>query len=226
MEPQLARILVVEDYPLLLDGIVNLLEKHYPDADLWTASSVRETWAQLELSLPDLVVFDLAIPTDEQDQQQAQPETGIRLLKQIMQHYSQLNIVVQSTYTKALVRIIPQIDEHLGGFTIIEKSRSSQEVLERIESARRGYTNTQEIRKLQSGVEVKPEWTDVLTLAFQEGLQDRAIAQRMNVQIGTIRHYWRKLYDVLEIDPEAERKVGRNLRTVSELNARHKGLID
>ena len=61
----------------------------------------------------------------------------------------------------------------------------------------------------QPGIELKPEWLDVLNLAFQEGLQDRAIAERLGVQTTTVRHYWSKLYDVLEIYSAEERQDGK-----------------
>ncbi len=88
------------------------------------------------------------------------------------------------------------------------------------------FIRLRRIRSLQPGIEVKPEWLEVLRLAFSEGLQDRAIAEKMQIQAGTVRHYWRKLYDVLDIDPESEREVGRNLRTLAQIRAREKGLID
>ena len=66
----------------------------------------------------------------------------------------------------------------------------------------------------------------VLQLAFAQGLQDKAIAEQMQVQPGTVRHYWRKLYDVLGIDPDIEREAKRNLRTLVEMRARERGLID
>ncbi len=216
----------MEDHPVFLEGIVSLLENHYPNTEIIQAGSVQEAQESLRTNLPELVVFDLAIPVSRQDEQQAQPETGIKLLKEIMGLYPNLNLAVQSTYTKALIRLCPDIDDHQGGFTVIEKNRSSQDALELIDIALRGYTNTKEIRKLQSGLEVKPEWLEVLRLAFSEGLQDKAIAEQMQVQPGTVRHYWRKLYDVLSIDPEMEREAKRNLRTLAEMRAREKGLID
>ena len=66
----------------------------------------------------------------------------------------------------------------------------------------------------------------MLTLAFHEGLQDKSIAQALNVQPSTIRHYWNKLYDVLEIDPELDKKDGKNLRSLTEIRARERGLLD
>jgi DNA-binding NarL/FixJ family response regulator len=62
----------------------------------------------------------------------------------------------------------------------------------------------------------------VLQLAFNEGLQDTAIAERINVAERTVRHYWTKIQDVLGVYPDA----GKNLRIQTEIRAREEGLID
>jgi DNA-binding NarL/FixJ family response regulator len=72
------------------------------------------------------------------------------------------------------------------------------------------------------GLEVKPEWLEVLKLAFDEGLQDNAIAERMYKSERLIRHYWTKIQDLLEVYPEK----GKNLRILTLKRAREAGLID
>ena len=72
------------------------------------------------------------------------------------------------------------------------------------------------------GGEVKPEWLEVLILAFQEGLQDKAIAERMQITTRTVLHYWTKIRDVLGVYPEE----GKNLRIQTEMRAREEGFID
>ena len=39
-----------------------------------------------------------------------QVETGIKLLQQLMKGYPNLNLMVQSSYIKALIRLKPEID--------------------------------------------------------------------------------------------------------------------
>ena len=143
-----------------------------------------------------------------------------------MKHYPEQNIAIQSTYIKALVRVRSEIDSHQGGFTIVDKSMSSQDIFQRIDGALKGFSHTRGIKALQAGIELKPEWLQVLTFAFHEGLQDKAIAQELSVQPSTIRHYCNKLYDVLEIDPELDKKEGKNLRSLTEIRARERGLLD
>ena len=69
---------------------------------------------------------------------------------------------------------------------------------------------------------MKPEWLKLLNLAFEKGLQDKAIAENMCVSERMVRHYWSKLQDVLNIYPEE----GKNIRIQTEIKARLEGLID
>jgi len=213
-------ILVIDDHELVLDGTLFVLQKQYPEAKIFTAQTAELAQKQVEISRPHLVVMDLSIP--EKPGLPAQPDTGIKLLKTLMKNHTIINFVVQSIYTKALVRIKPDIDAHKGGFTVADKSLSSKEMLTRISWALQGLTHTKDIKAITTGVEVKPEWITVLTLAFQEGLQDKAIAERMRISERMVRHYWTKLQDVLGTYPEE----GKNIRIQTEKRARQEGLID
>jgi DNA-binding NarL/FixJ family response regulator len=213
-------ILVIDDHESVLNGTIDILRKNYPSAEFITAINVNNTLEKLLNLEPDLIVMDLSIP--EEDELTARPDNGIQLLKVLMQKYPYLNIVVQSAHARTLVRIRLDIDSHKGGFTIADKSLSSQEMLIRVDWALQGLTHTKDIKEIYSGLEVKPEWLKVLNLAFQEGLQDKAIAEKMCVSERMVRHYWNKLQDALNIYPEP----GKNIRIQTENKARLEGLID
>ena len=216
----LQKILVIDDHELVLGGTINVLQRQYPEAEILTVQIAESAYDQVERFQPDLVVTDLSIP--EKPGVTARTDTGIQLLKTMMKKYPNLNLVVQSTYLKSLVRIKPDIDTYKGGFTVADKSLSSKEMLNRVEWALQGFTHTKDIRVMQTGLEVKPEWLRVLTLAFEEGLQDKTIAERMSVSDRTVRHYWTKIQDTLDIYPEN----GKNIRIQTEMRAREEGLID
>jgi DNA-binding NarL/FixJ family response regulator len=218
-EPKPRKFLVVDDHEVVLNGTIDLLRRKYPEAEIFTAKTGRDTVETVQRVQPNLVILDLAIPESLERTTDPTSETGIQLLKHLMKDYSDLNIMVQSSHVKTLIRIKHEIDLHRGGFTIVDKSLSGPEMLERVDWALQGLTHTKD---LQARVELKPEWMDVLVLAFQEGLQDQAIAQRMRVSYRTVRHYWTKLYDALGIYPEE----GKNIRIQTEKRAREAGLID
>ncbi|QYX30998.1 response regulator transcription factor [Sphaerospermopsis torques-reginae] len=217
---KLLKILVIDDHESVLSGTIDILKKNYPSAEFITAINVNNTLEELTSFQPDLIVMDLSIP--EEKGLTARPDNGIQLLKILMQKYPHLNIVVQSAHARTLVRIRLDIDSHKGGFTIADKSLSTQEMLTRVDWALQGLTHTKDIKGIYSGLEVKPEWLKVLNLAFQEGLQDKAIAEKMCVSERMVRHYWSKLQDALNVYPEE----GKNIRIQTENKARSEGLID
>ncbi|PSB23119.1 response regulator receiver protein [filamentous cyanobacterium CCP1] len=211
-------IVVIDDHELVLDGTVNLLKDHYPNATIQIAQTRQTGQTLIEQLQPDLVVVDLSIP--ESEGATARFETGIELLKFLMQHYPTLNIVVQSMNPKPLVRLKPMIDDHEGGFTIADKKLRRDEMLTKLDMALNGGTYLPKEMKL--GLEVKPEWLELLRLAYQEGLQDKAIAKEMNISDRTVRNYWTKVQDALSVYPEDN----QNLRTQVGIRAREEGLID
>ncbi|GAB1540290.1 LuxR C-terminal-related transcriptional regulator [Scytonema sp. NUACC21] len=215
------RILVVDDHQLILSGSLNILKHEYPDAEILKAETAQEAVDKVASFPLDLVVIDLSIP--EKSGMMAQIDTGIQLLKTLMKKYPTLNLVVQSSYIKALVRIKREIDDHEGGFVIANKGLSEQEILNRVNLALQGITHTKDIK---TALEFKPEWLEVLKLAFEEGLQDKAIAERMHIHERTVRSYWTKIQDVLGVYPEDCKLEGKNMRIQTTIRAREEGLID
>ena len=214
------KILIVDDHELVLAGTVAVLKQNYPTAEFFTAQTARDALSKIESTKPDLVVTDLSLP--EKLGESSRTDTGIRLLKTLMKNYPILNLVVQSTYVEALVRIKPEIDNHQGGFTLADKSMSSSEMLTRVDWALKGLTHTKDLRRKLQGLEVKQEWLTLLFLAFEEGLQDKEIARQMCVSDRTVRNYWTKIQDVLEVYPET----GKNIRIQTQIRAREEGLVD
>ena len=212
------KILIVDDHESVLSGTVNFFKKHYPATEIVTAQTVMSALQELEQVQPDLMLMDLSIPKSSGDS--AQTDNGIQFLRQLMQQYSALNIVVQSAYAKTLVRLKPDINAHEGGFTIADKSLPVQEMLIRVNWALQGVVCTP--REMRTGLELKHEWIQVLRLAFEEGLQDKAIAERIGVSERTVRHYWTRVQNALGVYPEDN----KNIRIQTEIQARKEGLID
>jgi len=214
------KILVVDDHESVLSGTVETLRKNYSNTEFITAANSEDTLELVGNFQPDLIVMDISLP--EKMGAIARPDTGIQLLKQLMKLHPYMNIVVQSVHVRTLIRINPDIDLHKGGFTVADKSLSTQEMLTRVDWSLQGLTHTKNIKGIHSGLEIKPEWLKVLTLAFEQGLQDKAIADKMSISERMVRHYWSKLQDALNIYPEE----GKNIRIQTERQAREMGLID
>lgn len=218
---QSIKILVVDDYSLILAGTIQLLRKQYPEAELFTAKTVQEVINQVSSCLFDLVIIDLSIPENEGIV--AATETGLQLVGRLMEKYHNLNIMILTGHPQVLAQIRHEIDNHQGGFTVADKQLNDEEILIRVKLALDGITHTKD---LGTKIEFKPEWLELLRLAFKEGLTDKAIADRMHCSQRNVRNYFTKIQDVLGIYPEYDRQDGNNIRVMTGIQARRNGLID
>jgi DNA-binding NarL/FixJ family response regulator len=123
-------IVVVDDHEMVLNGTVATLQQLYPEANISTARTAEDAERQIDRLHPELVVADLSIPAKTGEA--AQTETGIQLLKTLMERYPELNFVVQSAHVKSLVRLRPAISNHEGGFTIADKSLPMKDMLAKV----------------------------------------------------------------------------------------------
>ncbi|MBF2048629.1 response regulator transcription factor [Leptolyngbya sp. NK1-12] len=214
------KFLVIDDHELVLNATVNALQQAYPAAEISTAQNAYDAGQLVAMLHPDLVLMDLSMPKTAVDLEGGRPEVGIQLLRSLLESYPTLNIVVQSAYAKALVRLKPMINAHEAGFTIADKSLPLKDMLTKVDWALQGLVCTP--KEMRTGLELKPEWLEVLKLACEQGLQDKAIAEKMNVSERTVRHYWTQVQDALGVYPET----GKNIRIQTEKRAREEGLID
>ena len=218
------KFFVVDSHKLYLNETVKILRSKYPQAEIITAANAIDFLNQISIYKPNLVVMDISIA--EKPGEIPSVNTGMQLLKKIMLNYPQLNIVVQSAHIKKLVRMKPEIDARITGFTVADKSLSTAELLQRIDWGLQGLINTKDIPYINSASQVKPEWLRLLDLAFKEGLQDRIIARHICVSERMVRHYWERLQEALGLDCDELKNQGKNLRIVTQIRAREVGLID
>lgn len=215
---------VLDSQQLFMDRTVKLLRSKYPKAEITAVATTSNVLNQISRYKPNLLVMDISVA--EKLGEISSTNTGIQLLKKIMQNYPQLNIVVQSAQIQKLVRIKPEIDAHCGGFTVADKSLSSAELSKRIEWSLQGFIHTKDIPYINSLLQVTPECLKLLNLAFQEGLQDKVIAQHIFVSERMVRHYWDRLQTALGMDGDELKRQGKNLRIITQIRAREVGLID
>jgi DNA-binding NarL/FixJ family response regulator len=216
---EVTKILVIDDHDAVISGTIDAISSQYPNANIIKAKTTQEAIEKLN-SFPnqDVVITDLSLPEKHGDQ--PQPEIGIKLLRIIMEKYPLLNLVVQSADARALIRLRPQINEHEGGFTVSDKSEPLKQMLAKVDWSLQGINFTP--KEMRLGLELKQEWQELLELAFNECLTDKEIAKKMNIGERTVRNYWTKIQDALEVYPDND----KNLRLQTEKKAREIGLID
>ncbi|KAF3889533.1 MULTISPECIES: DNA-binding response regulator [Nostocales] len=211
------KFLIIDDHETILEGTVPALKQNYPMAQIITAQDVQTAQTQIEYYHPTLVVIDLSLP--EKPCGSATPEVGMEFLKRLIESQLAPNILVLSTNIKPLIQLKPMINAYEGGFAAMDKSLPIREMLRLLDFALRGSIYLPP--ELRSRSEFDRRWLRVLTLKFQEGLTDKAIAKQMQVSERTVRNYWIRLQDALGVydDPDKE------LRIQIEIAARKLGLI-
>ncbi len=145
-------ILLIDDHELIIEGTISMLQKQFSQAQIIIAKTVEDSLNKVSTHQPEIVIVDLSIPVDQDSL--AQVENGLLLLKKLMISYPDLNIMVQSSNTKALIRIKNKIDEHQGGFTIADKSMSSAQMLNMLNWSIEGVTHT---KNINTDIELKHE---------------------------------------------------------------------
>ena len=209
--------LVVDDHEAILEGTVPALKRTYPTAEIFTAKDIQTAHTQIGYRHPTLVVLDLSVP--QQPYAIATPAVGIQFLKLLIESKLAPNIVVLSTNIRPLVQLKPMINAYEGGFAAMDKSLPIHEMLRLVDFALRGSIYLPP--ELRSRSEFDRKWLEVLSLKFQEGLTDKAIADRMQVSDRTVRNYWIRLQDALGIYDEPD----HDLRIQIAIAARKLGLL-
>lgn len=210
--------IVVDDHESVLEGTCSVLQGQYPEAKILSATMSSEVEPLIQDAQPTLAVMDLSIPAKQGDKPSI--DNGLQLLQAVLTAHPRLNLVIQSAHAKSIIRLKPIIESHQAGFTIADKSLPSKEMLVKVDWSLKGLLYTPP--EMRTGLEIKPEWLTLLQLAFVDGITDKAIAQKMNVSERTVRHYWTRTQDALEVYPDE----GINIRIQTYNKARHFGLLD
>ncbi|MEO1183387.1 MAG: DNA-binding response regulator, partial [Cyanobacteria bacterium J06636_27] len=100
-----------------------------------------------------------------------------------------------------------------------DKSLPLTEMLKFIDIVQRGSIYLP--KEVRSRPEFDRKWLEVLTLKYQEGLSDKAIAKRMSITDRTVRNYWIRIQDALGVFDNPD----EDLRVQIEIAARKSGLI-
>lgn len=216
-KPSPKQIVLVDDHEAVLNGIIPILRVHYPQAKLSSAKNCEAAWALIKQLTPDLILVDLSIPEKPGDK--AQPVTGLDFIDQLMVMDPAPNIMVMTASIQALVRIKPNINVYGGGFSALDKADPLDRIPGLLDIAMRGAIHLPAI--LRTRISFEPTWLQVMRHRFEEGMTDRAIAKSMGVSDRTIRNYWVRIQERLEITDEP----GVDSRVKVEIEARRLGLI-
>lgn len=121
------RLLIVDDHPVVRDGLRGMLE-HQPDFEVvGEAGDGRQAVDSAERLRPDIVLMDLRMPVMD----------GVAALGEIKTRQPQIQVLVLTTYDSD-ADILPAIEAGASGYLLKDSSR--EDLYDGIRAAARGET--------------------------------------------------------------------------------------
>lgn len=204
--PSVAKVLIVDDHPLVRRGLAELISKE-PDLQVsGEAAGASEALGQLTSNRPNLVIIDLSL----------QEGSGLDLIKQIKAMDDGIKVLVSSMHDESL---FAERSIRAGASGYIHKEEATEKVIEAIRYVLKGKVYLSEdmserILHQFAGIEELPPEGSISKLSNRElevfeligsGLSTRQIAEKLHRSIKTIETYRESIKQKL------------NLRTSNEL---------
>lgn len=208
-EPGPIRVLIVDDHPVVRDGIAGMLAGQSDMAVVAQATNGREALLQAARHDPDVVLMDLRMPVMD----------GVAAITQLRAGGNRAAVLVLTTYDRD-EDIVPAIEAGATGYLLKDTPR--EELFRAVRAASRGepaLTPSVAARLLgrvrTPRQSLSPREVEVLELAAR-GDTNRQIGRRLHVSEATIKTHLLRAYD----------KLGVNDRTAAVVTALQRGLLD
>jgi two-component system, NarL family, response regulator DevR len=199
------RVMVVDDYQLVRDGVRSVLERQPDLVVVGEAASVEEAVRVAGSCLPDIVIMDVRLGKGSgieatREIRSRRPTTRVLMLTSFADDEALYASVMAGAAGFILKQIkldslLEAIREVAAGQDLITKEEI-QAVFKRIAGGRHAYPDT----KLGS---LSPQQDMVLGL-IAAGLTNREIGQRMGLAEKTIKNYISNILSKLEVKRRAE----------------------
>jgi DNA-binding NarL/FixJ family response regulator len=194
-----ARILVVDDHPVVREGLAAQVAGHPDLAICGEAEDLAGALALVGSARPDVAVIDISLRAGN----------GIDLIKRIRAHDESVRILVWSMYPEGLYA---ERALRAGALGYVHKGRATREIIDAIRSVLAGKVFLSEelsdelLRRLVGGSGKKADPSPAGQLSDREleafglmgqGLDTRQVAERMHVSPKTVETYRARIKDKL-----------------------------
>jgi DNA-binding NarL/FixJ family response regulator len=205
--PSLIRVLVVDDHPLLREGINAVLAGHPDIAVVGEAGNGHEALAAYRLLLPDVTLMDLQMPE----------LNGMEAIKAIRAEYPQARIAILTTY-RGDVRALHAI--RAGAQAYLLKSALRKELTDAIRALAAGERHippeiAADLARSMGQEALSPREIEVLQCVAQ-GQANKQIGKELSLSEDTVKGHVRSIMD----------KLGASNRTHAVSIAIERGIIE
>jgi DNA-binding NarL/FixJ family response regulator len=206
------RLLIVDDHPVVRDGLRGMLENQ-PDFEVAGDASEGSTAVQLaESLLPDIVLMDLRMPVMD----------GVTALREIKVHNPQVQVLVLTTYDSD-ADILPAIEAGASGYLLKDSSR--EELFSAIRATARGETvlapavAERLVTRMRApgGEQLSSRELEVLQLV-SEGESNSEIASHLHISQATVKSHLVHIFDKLGVSDRTAAVTAALRRGILRLN--------
>jgi len=181
----MTRVAIVDDHPLLIEGLKKLIESSGAGIVTGSAGNGKECMRMLGAEMPDVLLLDINLPDI----------SGIDLCKNIHDQWPLLNILALTSYSEYTC-VRKMIDNGAKGYLL--KNAMPEEIIKGIEAVARGEEFLcHEIdlflkRESDRQIFLTPRETSLLRL-IAEGFTNQEIAEKLFLGVETINSYRKNL---------------------------------
>jgi DNA-binding NarL/FixJ family response regulator len=199
-----ARVLIVDDHPIVRQGLAQLLEQEEDLTVCGEASSAQSALEAIDRLEPNIVIVDILL----------KDINGIELIKMIKSQFGKMPVLVMSMHDESLYA---ERSLRAGARGYIMKEEATDKMLTAIRKVMAGDIYLSErmvsriLHRLAEGKDEAESPLDRLSdrelEVFQlvgEGSSTRQIAERLNVSIKTVESYRAHIKEKLELASSTE----------------------
>ena len=197
MAEQPTRVLIVDDHPIVRDGLRGIFADDPAFEVVGEAGDGHDAVIQAQALRPDVVLMDLRMPRVD----------GVTAIRRLAELAQPPHVLVLTTYDTER-DVLPAIEAGATGYLL--KDAPSEELLRAVSAAARGETvlapsvASQLVGRLQSPVEepLSAREVEVLRLVA-DGATNRQAAKALFISEATVKTHLLHIYDKLGVNDRA-----------------------
>lgn len=209
-KPSLIRILIVDDHPVVRDGLKGMLAAQFGFEVVGEASNGQQGVEQAELLKPHVILMDLRMPVMD----------GVEAINRIRARQSGAHVLVLTTFDSD-ADILRAIEAGATGYILKDAPREELYRAIRATAAGQSYLSPSVASRLMgqlrapAGESLSPREVDVL-LWVARGASNKEIAKHLHLSEATVKSHLLHIFA----------KLGVNDRTQAVTLAVQKGIIE
>jgi DNA-binding NarL/FixJ family response regulator len=201
------RILIVDDHPVLLEGLTTIIESQADLKVVAQATSGKEAIALFREHLPDITLLDLGLPDIHGDE----------VIRTLHAEQPEARIIVLTTYLGD-VQALRALKAGASGYLL--KGTLRRDLLDTIRDVHAGKRHVQaevasELAQYAADLALTPREIEVLKL-IGKGCSNKIVADRLKITEDTVKGHVRNILE----------KLKANDRTHAVAIALHRGYIE